>query len=71
MFKQEVFINRAPFALIVEDAEINGYWDSGERFDSIEDAFNFYRAECDESQTWVCVDEYNYNRLHDLCGIEA
>jgi hypothetical protein len=70
----------APFALIVKasstivvgaDADINGYWDSGERFDSIDDARDFYNAECDESLNWVLVDEDAYNHLYNTCGIEA
>jgi hypothetical protein len=61
----------APFALIVADADINGYWDSGERFDSIDDARDFYNAECDESLNWVLVDEDAYNHLYSTCGIEA
>ena len=60
-----------PFGYRVPDAEINGYWDSGERFDSIEDAQAFYKAECDESLNWVLVDEAAYTQIASTCGIEA
>jgi hypothetical protein len=59
------------YALVIDyRPECSMVEDSGEVFDTIEEAQAFIRAECDDSAPWRIIDEDEYWTLHSRGMVE-